>query len=82
MNVELVVKRRSLRSMKLEIIEALDKGDKVILKMEYDWEFAATVAKLFGISYASEEQIEDFVTTVLENMDEDDLRELRDKVDE
>jgi hypothetical protein len=68
--------------MKLEIKEALDKGDKVILKMEYDWEFAAAVAKIFGISYASEEQIEDFVTMVLENMDEKDLGELRDKIDE
>jgi high-affinity nickel permease len=62
--------------MKLEIKEALDKGDKVVLKMEYDWAFAAAVAKIFGISYASEEQIEDFVTMVLENMDEKDLREL------
>jgi hypothetical protein len=68
--------------MKLEIKEALDKGDKVILKMEYDWAFAAAVAKIFGINYASEEQIEDFVTMVLENMDESDLRELRDKIDE
>jgi len=68
--------------MKLEIKEALDKGDRVILKMEYDWEFAAAVAKIFGINYASEEQIEEFVTMVLENMDEDDLGELRDKIDE
>jgi len=68
--------------MMLEITEALDKGNKVILKMEYDWAFAAAVAKIFGISYASEEQIEDFVTMVLENMDEDDLGELRDKIDE
>jgi len=68
--------------MKLEITEALDKGNKVILKMEYDWAFAAAVAKIFGISYASEEQIEDFVTMVLENMDEDDLGELRNKIDE
>jgi hypothetical protein len=68
--------------MKLEIKEALDKGDSVVLKMEYDWEFAAAVANIFGISNASEEQIEDFVTMVLENMDEDDLRELRDKIDE
>ncbi len=68
--------------MKLEIKEALDKGDSVILKMEYDWEFAAAVANIFGISNASEEQIEDFVTMVLENMDEDDLSELRDKIDE
>jgi hypothetical protein len=68
--------------MKLEIKEALDKGDRVILKMEYDWEFAAAVAKIFEINYASEEQIEEFVTMVLENMDEDDLGELRDKIDE
>ena len=64
--------------MKLEITDAIDKGNKVILKMEYDWEFAAVVAEIFGINYASEEQIEAFVTMVLENMDENDLRELRD----
>jgi hypothetical protein len=50
--------------------------------MEYDWEFAAAVAKIFGVNYASEEEIEDFVTMVLENMDENDLGELRDEVDE
>ena len=43
--------------MKLEITDAIDKGDKVVLKMEYDWEFAATVADIFGIKYASEDQI-------------------------
>lgn len=68
--------------MKLEIKEAHDKGDRVVLEMEYDWEFAAAVAKIFGIKYASEEEIEDFVTMVLENMDEDDLGELRNKIDE
>jgi hypothetical protein len=68
--------------MKLEIKEALDKGDKVILKMEYDWAFAAAVAKIFGVNYASEEEIEDFVTMVLENMSGEDLGELRDKIDE
>jgi hypothetical protein len=68
--------------MKLEIKEALDKGDKVILKMEYDWEFAAAVARIFSVSYASEEEIEEFVTMVLENMTEEDLGELRDKIDE
>jgi hypothetical protein len=68
--------------MKLEIKEAIDKGDKIILKMEYDWEFAATVADIFGIKYASEEQVESFVTTVLENMGEEDLGELGYKIDE
>ena len=68
--------------MKLEITEVIDKGDKVVLKMEYDWKFAATVAEIFNISYASEEQIEAFVTMVLENMDEDDLRELGDQINE
>jgi hypothetical protein len=62
--------------MMLEIKEALDKGNKIILKMEYDWEFAAAVAKIFGIKYATEEQVENFVTMVLENMDEKDLGEL------
>ena len=68
--------------MKLEITEAIDKGNRVILKMEYDWEFAAAVANIFGISYASEEQIEDFVTMVLESLDENDLRELGDQINE
>lgn len=68
--------------MKLEITEAIDKGKKIVLKMEYDWEFATAVAKIFGVKYASEEEIEDFVTMVLENMDENDLCELRNKIDE
>jgi len=68
--------------MKLEITEALDKGDRVVLKMEYDWEFAAAVAKIFGVNYASEEEIEGFVTMVLENMDGDDLGEPGDKINE
>jgi hypothetical protein len=62
--------------MKLEITDAIDKGDRVVLKMEYDWEFAAAVAKIFNIKYASEEEIEEFVTMVLENMDETDLGKL------
>ncbi len=68
--------------MKLEITDAIDKGDKVILKMDYDWEFAAAIAKIFGVNYASEEDIEEFVTMVLENMDEDDLGELGNKINE
>ena len=68
--------------MKLEITEAIDKGNRVVLKMEYDWEFAAAVANIFGINYASEEQIEDFVTMILESMDEEDLRELGDQINE
>lgn len=64
--------------MKLEITDAIDKGDKIVLEMQYDWEFAAAVAKIFEVKYASEEEIEEFVTMVLENMDEKDLRELGD----
>ena len=64
--------------MKLEITDAIDKGDRVVLKMDYDWEFAAAIAKIFGVKYASEEDIEEFVTMVLENMDENDLGELGD----
>jgi len=64
--------------MKLEITDAIDKGDRVVLKMEYDWEFAAAVAKIFGVNYAGEEDIEDFVTMVLEKMGPEDLRELGD----
>ena len=68
--------------MKLEITDAIDKGDSVVLKMEYDWEFAAAVANIFGVNYANEEEIEEFVIMVLENMTEEDLGELRDKIDE
>jgi len=68
--------------MKLEITSAVDKGDRVVLKMEYDREFAAAIAEIFGINYASEKQIEAFVTMVLESMDEDDLRELGDQINE
>jgi len=64
--------------MKLEITDAIDKGDKVVLKMDYDWEFAAAVAKIFGAKYASEEDIEEFVAMVLENLGPDDLGELGD----
>lgn len=70
--------------MKLEIIDAIDKGDKVVLKMEYDWEFAAAIAKIFDVKYASEDEIEDFVIMVLENLGPEDLDlgELGDKIDE
>ncbi len=68
--------------MKLEITDAIDKGDRVVLKMEYDWAFAAAVAKLFGVNYASEEEIEDFVVMVLEKMGPEDLAKLGDQVDE
>lgn len=68
--------------MKLEITDAIDKGDKVVLKMEYDWEFAAAIAKAFGIKYASEDKIEEIVMMVLENLSAEDLGELRYEVDE
>jgi hypothetical protein len=67
--------------VKLEIIDAIDKGDKIVLEMQYDWEFAAAVAKIFEIKYASEKEIEEFVTMVIENMSLDDL-ELGDEIDE
>jgi hypothetical protein len=66
--------------MKLEIIDVIDKGEKIVFKMEYDWEFAAAVAKLFGVKHADEEEIEDFVAMVLENMTLEDLGELRDEI--
>jgi hypothetical protein len=68
--------------MKLEITDAIDKGDKVVLKMEYDWEFAAAIAKAFGIKYASEDEIEEIVMMVLENLSAEDLGELRYEVNE
>ncbi len=64
--------------MKLEITDAIDKGDRIVLKMDYDWEFAAAVAKIFDVKYASEEDIEDFVVMVLEKMGPEDLGELGD----
>ena len=67
--------------MKLEITDAIDKGDRVVLKMEYEWEFAAAVAKIFDIKYASEDEIEEFVVMVLENMSPEDL-ELRYEINE
>ena len=66
--------------MKLEITDAIDKGDKVVLEMQYDWEFAAAVAKIFDVKYASEDEIEEFVVMVLENMSLEDL-ELRYEID-
>jgi len=64
--------------MKLEITDAIDKGDKIVLEMDYDWEFAAAVAKAFGVKYASKEDIEELVMLVLDNID---LGELGDEVD-
>lgn len=68
--------------MKLEIKEAIDKGDKIVLKMEYDWEFALAVSKVLGIRKPDDEDIEAFVAMVLENMDIEDLGELGDQIDE
>jgi hypothetical protein len=65
--------------MKLEITDAIDKGDKVILEMDYDWEFAAAVAKAFGVKHASKEDIEELVMLVLDNID---LGELGDEINE
>ena len=65
--------------MKLEITDAIDKGDKVILEMDYDWEFAAAVAKAFGVKHASKEDIEELVMLVLHNID---LGELGDEINE
>ena len=65
--------------MKLEITDAVDKGDKIILEMDYDWEFAAAVAKAFGVKHASKEDIEELVMLVLDNID---LGELGDEINE
>ena len=65
--------------MKLEITDAIDKGDKVVLEMDYDWEFAAAVAKAFGVKHASKEDIEELVMLVLDNID---LGELGDEINE
>jgi 2-keto-4-pentenoate hydratase/2-oxohepta-3-ene-1,7-dioic acid hydratase in catechol pathway len=62
--------------MKLEILDAEDKGNKIVFEMDYDWEFANAVAKIYGVKHASEEDIEDFVMMVLNDMTKDDLRKL------
>jgi hypothetical protein len=67
--------------MKLEITDAVDKGDRIVLKMEYDWEFAAAIAKIFNVKYAPEEDIEEFVIMVLESMTGEDLGKLGDQID-
>lgn len=67
--------------MKLEITDAIDKGEKIVLEMEYDEEFVLAVARAFGVKKISDEQIEDFVTMVLENLEPEDL-ELGDEIDE
>jgi hypothetical protein len=46
--------------------------------MDYDWEFAAAVAKAFGVKYASKEDIEELIMLVLDNID---LGELGDEID-
>lgn len=68
--------------MKLEIKEAIDKGDKIVLKMEYDQEFAETVAKAFRIKRVTEDDIEEIVMMILENMSAEDLGELGDQINE
>lgn len=67
--------------MKLEITDAIDKGEKIVLEMEYDEEFVLAVARAFGVKKISDEQIEDFVTMVLENLEPEDL-EPGDEIDE
>ena len=67
--------------MKLEITDATDKGEKIVLHMEYDEEFAETIAKVFGVENISDEQVEELVTMILENLDPKELQ-LGDKIDE
>ena len=65
--------------MKLEITDAIDKGDKIVLEMDYDKEFATAVAKAFGVKCASKEDIKELIMLVLENID---LGELGDEINE
>ncbi len=67
--------------MKLEITDAEDLGDKIIFKMSYDEEFAYSIARACGVKYASEEQVENLVMMVLEDMSNDNLRELGYEID-
>jgi hypothetical protein len=66
--------------MKLEITDAIDRDNRIILKMEYDEDFATAVAKIFGVRYASSRDIEHFVGMTLENLSIKDLAELRNKI--
>lgn len=68
--------------MKLEILGAEEKDDKYVLKIDYDWEFCSAIAKVCGVKYATEQDIEDFIIYVLNDMDTDDLEQMRDEVDE
>lgn len=68
--------------MKLEILGAEEKEDRFVLKIDYDWEFCAAVAKAYGIKFASEQDIEDFILYVLDDIDLDKLDKMRNEIDE
>jgi hypothetical protein len=68
--------------MKLEILGAEEKDGKFVLKVNYDWEFCRAVAKKYGRSYASEEDVEDFILYVLDDVDIEKLDETRYEIDE
>lgn len=67
--------------MKLEILGAEEKDNKFILKVDYDWEFCAAVAKVYGLKYVSEQDVEDYILYVLDDIDVDNLDKVRDKID-
>jgi hypothetical protein len=67
--------------MKLEILNAIDKDNKITFEMTFDWEFAAAIAKVCGVKKISEKDIENFVIMVLEDLSFDDLTELRNEID-
>lgn len=68
--------------MRFEIKDAIDKGDKIVLKMDYDEEFSETLAKIFKVKRITPQNVENFVAMVLEKIDEDELRELGYQIDE
>jgi hypothetical protein len=68
--------------MELKIYGAEDKGEKIIFQMSYDKEFERAIAKVYGVSRVTKEDIEDFIIYVLESIDGDELRKLGYEIDE
>lgn len=66
--------------MKLEINEAEEVDSKIMLDLSYDQEFYDTVCRAYGVEDISTDDVEGLIMMVLEELDSNDLRELRDKV--
>ena len=68
--------------MKLEILGAEEEDDgKFTLKVKYDWEFCAAVAKAYGSKFASEKDVEEFILYVIDDLDLKELDKIRYEMD-